>query len=88
MVAWAWAWASNALFFVVKKVIPLARRDKRPLLFILSVWKVVPTLTNKSAEIYLSMAGANNTKTRIYPGSGRGLYVSSGALGVPYYVAP
>jgi hypothetical protein len=41
----------------------------------LSVQKVVPTLTSKSAEIYLSMAGANNTMTRIYPGSGRGPFV-------------
>jgi hypothetical protein len=40
-----------------------------------SVRKVVPTLTSKSAEIYLSMAGANNTMTRVYPGSGRGSYV-------------
>jgi hypothetical protein len=29
----------------------------------LSVWKVVPTLTSKSTEIYLSMAGANQLVT-------------------------
>jgi hypothetical protein len=28
------------------------------------VWKVVPTLTSKSAEIYLSMAGAKQLVTR------------------------
>jgi hypothetical protein len=30
----------------------------------LSVWKVVPTLTSKSAEIYLSMASAKQLVTR------------------------
>jgi hypothetical protein len=30
----------------------------------LSVWKVVPTLNSKSAEIYLSMAGAKQLMTR------------------------
>jgi hypothetical protein len=30
----------------------------------LSVWKVVPTLTSKSAEIYLSMADARQLVTR------------------------
>jgi hypothetical protein len=30
----------------------------------LSVWKVVPTLTSKSAEIYLWMAGAKQLVTR------------------------
>jgi hypothetical protein len=31
----------------------------------MSVWKVVPTLTSTSAEIYLSMASASNTLTRV-----------------------
>jgi hypothetical protein len=41
------------------------------------VRKVIPTLTSKSTEIYLSMASAkqHNTMTRVYPGSGRGQYV-------------
>jgi hypothetical protein len=46
--------------------------------------KVVPTLTSKSAKIYLSMAGVeqhNDTGlslTRVYPGSGRGPYIQQG----------
>jgi hypothetical protein len=31
---------------------------------ILSMWKVVPTLTSKSVEIYLLMAGAKKLVTR------------------------
>jgi hypothetical protein len=44
----------------------------------LSVRKVVPTLTSKSTEIYLSMAVPSNTMTRVYPGSGRGPYIQQG----------
>jgi hypothetical protein len=49
----------------------------------LLVWKVVPTLTGTSAEIYLSMVGAKQHKdTGVYPGSGHGPYVQQGcALG-------
>jgi hypothetical protein len=55
----------------------------------LSVWKVVPTLTSTSAEIYLSMVGAKQLgDTRFYPGSGRGCTSSRGVLEALYCVAP
>jgi hypothetical protein len=41
----------------------------------LSVRKVVPTLTSKSAEIYLSMAGAKQQVTRDLSWSQPGPYV-------------
>jgi hypothetical protein len=55
----------------------------------LSVRKVVPTLTSKSAEIYLPMAGArqhNDTGFILVPAAGR--TSSSGALVALYCVAP
>jgi hypothetical protein len=54
----------------------------------LSVWKVVPTLTSTSAEIYLSMASAkqhNDTGFILVPAMGR--TSSRGALEVLYCVA-
>jgi hypothetical protein len=55
----------------------------------LSVWKVVPTLTSTSAEIYLSMAGAKQlSDTRFYPGSGRGRTSIRGVLEALYCAAP
>jgi hypothetical protein len=54
----------------------------------LSVRKVVPTLTSRCVEIYLSMAGAKQLVTRyFYPGSGRGRTSSRGVLGALYCVA-
>jgi hypothetical protein len=45
----------------------------------LLVWKVVPTLTSKSVEIYLSMVSAKqHNDTRVYPSSGHGLYIKQG----------
>jgi hypothetical protein len=55
----------------------------------LSVRKVVPTLTSKGAEIYLSMAGAKQlSDTGFYLGSGRGRTSSRGVLGALYCTAP
>jgi hypothetical protein len=55
----------------------------------MSVRKVVPTLTSRSAEIYLTMAGAKQLVTlSFYPGSGRGRTSNRGVLGALYYVAP
>jgi hypothetical protein len=54
----------------------------------LSVRKVVLTLTSKSTEIYLSMAGAKQLVTRVYPGSGWGRTSSSDVLEALYCVAP
>jgi hypothetical protein len=47
-----------------------------------------PALTSKSAEIYLSMVGAKQLVTQVYPGSGRGRTPSSGVLEALYCVAP
>jgi hypothetical protein len=45
----------------------------------LSVRKVVPKVTSKSVEMYLSMAGAKqHNDTGVYPGSGHGPYVQQG----------
>jgi hypothetical protein len=61
------------------------QRDDPYLARQLSVRKVVPTLTSKSAEIYPSMVGFD---TGFYAGSGRGRTSSSGVLGELYCVAP
>jgi hypothetical protein len=56
---------------------------------LLSVRKVVPTLTSMSVEIYLSMAGAkqhNDTDFILVPAVGR--TSSRGALEALYCVAP
>jgi hypothetical protein len=56
---------------------------------VLSVWKVVPTLTSTSAEIYLWMAGAkqhNDMGFILVPAVGRTF--SRGALEALYCVAP
>jgi hypothetical protein len=58
------------------------------MLYQVSVRKVVPTLTSKSVEICLSMAGAKQLVTLGYPGSGRGCTSSSGVLEALYCVAP
>jgi hypothetical protein len=55
----------------------------------LSVRKVVPTLTSKSAEIYLSMADAKQLVTLVFilvPAGGR--TSNRGVLGALYCVAP
>jgi hypothetical protein len=55
----------------------------------LSVWKVVPTLTSKSTEIYISMAGAkqhSDTGFILVPAAGR--TSSRGALMALYCGAP
>jgi hypothetical protein len=55
----------------------------------MSVRKVVPTLTSKSAEIYLSMAGAKQHKdTGFIPVPAVGRTSGRGALGALYCVAP